>query len=627
MEQFDSGINVSKEVIASRMFRNAAKLWGYNDTEFDNFDPIVKLIIEACAVELYNINNEISNVQVRMLERLATLLTPEIYTVTRPAHAILHARSSESESITNPLYQFFYQKKIASKNNGIIDTNLDVYFSPVGSFKIFNCDIKHLFCNNIMYQINEAQNKEILIQTQESSSPCCVWIGMEIDAKINEIDGLSLYIDFKNQPNKLSLFPLLGFIKIFHNNKKIELQQGIYDYRKNKINDTYLTPIEEFKVTPTLERKVKQFYQEQFVTLFPSKNENFQLKAEFFPEELGDTFSETEKKALKNKLHWFKLVFPPNFNQTILNEIIISTNCFPIVNRKLNDVRYRLQSLFNIIPLNTSSNFLDINSVANLSGKNYFSNPVEKNDLSKKGTFAMRSSGVERFDQRNATDILKYLVELLRDESSAFAAFGQDFIANVIKELNENIGQIENKLKQNSTNEKPKSTFLFVKPYEENENIFVDFWTSNGADGNLIRSGSKIELFNGVDIQRNTLSLLTSTVGGGNQLKGNELLNAYKTSLLSRDRIVTKQDIMNVSFLVFGKKLKDVEISRGVMISNLPNEGLVKTTDVTLFLKEEMQDEEEKDAYVKELFHRLKTNSIVDARYRIVVNSLAESIK
>jgi len=624
MEQLDAGLTASKEVIASRMFRNAAKLWGYNDTEFDNFDPIVKLIIEACAVELYNINNEISNVQVRMLERLATLLTPEIYTVIRPSHAILHARSSENVSFTSPLFQFFYQKKIASKKNGLIDTNLDVYFSPAGSFKIFNCDVKNLICNNIIYQINESQNKEILIQTQDFAQPCHVWIGVEMDFEVPEMDGLSFYVDFKNQPNKQSLFPLLGFVKIFHNNHKIDFKQGIYDYRKNKINDTYLTPIEEFKVTPTLERKIKQFYQDQFLTLFPSKNENFKIKAKFYPEELEDTLTESEKKALKNKLNWFKLVFPPNFDQSILNEIIISTNCFPIVNRKLNEVRYRLQSLFNIIPLNTSSNFLDINSVANLSGKNYFSNPVEKNDLSKKGTFAIRSSGVERFDQRNATDILKYLVELLRDESSAFAAFGQDFIANVIKELNENIGQIENKLKQNSVNEKPKSTFLFVKPYEENENIFVDFWTSDGANGNLIRSGSKIELSNGVDIQRNSLSMLTSSVGGGDQLKGNELLNAYKTSLLSKDRIVTKQDIINVSFLIFGKKLKDVEISKGVMISNLPDEGLVKTTDVKLFLKEEMQEEEEKDAYVKELFQRLKTNSFIDARYRIFINSTTE---
>ena len=92
---------------------------------------------------------------------------------------------------------------------------------------------------------------------------------------------MSLYFDFKNQPNKSSLFPLLGFVKIYHNNVKVDFKQGIYDYRKNKVNDTYLTPTEEFKVTPTLERKIKQFYQDQFLTLNPSKNGSFQLKEEF----------------------------------------------------------------------------------------------------------------------------------------------------------------------------------------------------------------------------------------------------------------------------------------------------------------------------------------------------------
>lgn len=50
------------------------------------------------------------------------------------------------------------------------------------------------------------------------------------------------------------------------------------------------------------------------------------------------------------------------------------------------------------------------------------------------------------------------------------------------------------------------------------------------------------------------------------------------------------------------------------MISNLPHEGLVKTTDLNLVLKEEMQDEEEKEAYVNEIFNRSKNNSIIDAR-------------
>jgi len=43
-------IPLSREAIASRMYRNAARQWGLNDTNMDNFDPVVRLLIEACAL-------------------------------------------------------------------------------------------------------------------------------------------------------------------------------------------------------------------------------------------------------------------------------------------------------------------------------------------------------------------------------------------------------------------------------------------------------------------------------------------------------------------------------------------------------------------------------------------------
>ena len=62
-----------------------------------------------------------------------------------------------------------------------------------------------------------------------------------------------------------------------------------------------------------------------------------------------------------------------------------------------------------------------------------------------KGTYTLRTGDVERFDSRNAMEYMNYLLELLRDESSAFAALGQDFVASQIKELNQNIAQLEQK--------------------------------------------------------------------------------------------------------------------------------------------------------------------------------------
>ena len=49
-----------KERIKDRMLKTAARLWGYPDVEVEtSFDPIVQLMLEACASELEKISSEV----------------------------------------------------------------------------------------------------------------------------------------------------------------------------------------------------------------------------------------------------------------------------------------------------------------------------------------------------------------------------------------------------------------------------------------------------------------------------------------------------------------------------------------------------------------------------------------
>ena len=75
----------SKEAIKARMMQNAVRIWGLKSTS--SIDPFVRLLMEAFSTELYRANNEVHTVNVRILERLAKLLTPSMYTYPQPAHA------------------------------------------------------------------------------------------------------------------------------------------------------------------------------------------------------------------------------------------------------------------------------------------------------------------------------------------------------------------------------------------------------------------------------------------------------------------------------------------------------------------------------------------------------------
>ncbi len=613
---------MTKEAIASRMFRNAAQIWDYNDTDLDSFDPLVRLLIEACAVEVYNINHEVANLQERMLERLAHLLTPEVNTSARPAHAIVHTRSQEPVSNVFPSVQFFHHKKIASKLNGPLDSNIDLFFSPIGNHLMYDGDVRFIASGNNLFSVNSNQAKGSYMKFKKAMDPYTAWIGVELNRQVENLQGLSFFIDFKNLPNRNSLLQALSHSKWTISDLTVKTIAGLWDAASKKPLADTLYGNDEFKLTPNVELNTNHFYKHHFITI-ESKNftqelvDNHRSK---YPPEFEKLLEEPELKNFEADLCWFKIVFPANFDDTVLDEMNVSINCYPVLNRHLNEVRYRLQSNFNIIPLTTEEEFFDIRNVKNITGAPYTANPIEKKDLSEKGTFALRHSGVERFDSRNASEHLNYLTELLRDESNAFAAYGQDFISTLINDLNQSIAKIEQKVSQNTVSVNNNSTFLFLKPYEENENIFVEFWTTNGDMANGLRGGSKLDLYSGTDILRESIVLMSNTIGGRNKIDNTELLASYKSTLLSRGRVVTEQDIKNQCMEVMGKRVEKVEIKKGLAMSVLPGEGLIQTVDVFITPADKKTGEEEWLVLVRELESRLELNSIVFSNYRVFLN-------
>ena len=87
----------NKEQIRNRMLKYAAAFWGIKKAE--NFDPVVKLLLEALSNEVYMLGEDFTAIETRLLEKTARILTPGILTSPFPAHGIVHAYPIE------PCYQ------------------------------------------------------------------------------------------------------------------------------------------------------------------------------------------------------------------------------------------------------------------------------------------------------------------------------------------------------------------------------------------------------------------------------------------------------------------------------------------------------------------------------------------
>jgi hypothetical protein len=607
---------LSKEAIKSRMFKNAARFWGYTDADLDAFDPLVRLMIEACSVESYKINNDIISSDVRVMEKMASLLTPDVFTSALPCHAIIHTRAVEAFSLVDHNFHLAHQKKIASKANGPLDANLELHFTPAGHYKVFDGDVEAIVTGNSAYKVNNFLEKEFIAKSSKTIENNTAWIGISLNANIKTLDQLSFYFDFKNHPDKEALYKILTFSRWSYNGTPLRIKAGVTNYEERNEEDV----LSEFELTNQVKNSTNNFYGNRFISIDDDKNvfERHQFKKQNYPDTFKNIFSESDLLKLNKPLVWFKVSFPAAFDAMTLDEMFVYMNSYPIINLRFNEIRYRLQSYFNIILLESNEQFFSVRRVSGVDDIDYISKPATENLNDLNGTYSLRTKGVQRFDSRNATEHLNYVLELLRDESSAFAAFGQEFIASNIRELNQTISLIEQRVKQNQKDIFNLPSYLFVRPREEGENINVEFWSTNGAAANNIRPGSRIDLYKGIPVSQESIQLLTHTSGGRNKLSQNEELNAYRDTLLTRGRIVTVEDIRSFCFHYLGEKLEDVEVVKGVAVSKIPGEGLINTLDIHLITGEDSGfSEDEWQSVMADLEIRLQKNSVVFTNYRI----------
>jgi len=121
------------------------------------------------------------------------------------------------------------------------------------------------------------------------------------------------------------------------------------------------------------------------------------------------------------------------------------------------------------------------------------------------------------------------------------------------------------------------------------EDVWLEFWSTAGTFANNIPVGT---VCTNTDFEKKSLKLLTSTVGGNNPPDQIERISRFKNELLTRNRIVTKEDIKAACYAELGNELKHVEISSKPMLSQNRNIGFQNSLHVILDFKGDKKQEE-----------------------------------
>lgn len=571
----------TKEAIKARMMQHAANLWGVKNPV--SLDPFVRLLIEAFSTEIYRAANETQNIEGRILDKIARMLTPNLLTMPRAAHAIMQAQPVEASLSMHPLTHFTVPKRVSKTFGGNMRSEeVQISFTPIDHTHLVKGRLAYIANSYQLFSIDHSGFKQPLFRTSTALPWATCIIGLELDNEVENLKDVSLYFDFPGYENTAWLYQLLPLCKVKYNGNDIEVKAGRAYVAAEEEQELHEEIFRDYDLMYKTTQDIKQHYQHKFITLGDCSLEN---RKPAYPDMLLQSFP-TEQLAskIKNNIVWLEITFPPNYSYEILANSYVAINAFPALNRSLINNTYSYKGLNNILPLRTElhERFMTVQWVSDGVGRQFTEIPSNEAVQHRKGYYSIRHGGVERFDQRSAQDMVNYLLELTRDEVAAFSSLDQTFIRSSLEGLSKQLKQIQNKSEQIDKFIKQAPSYLIVEPYNPEDNIQVKYWVTHGEEANYIRTGTEFRCQNSPDIAGQGIILLSETTGGREQLQAGERLEACRYAFGSHDRLVTQEDIRNFCKAELGKKIKEVTFIKGLAVSPHPKQGYIRTLDIHL---------------------------------------------
>jgi hypothetical protein len=617
-------LNETKEAIAGRMVRTASGLWGYTDTQdVNSFDPVVSMIFAALAEELYKISVDIKKTDARLVEKLHELIFSQQEFTHSPAHAIAKAQPQQARVEISEKIQFYYRMKVpVTAGKETVYQDKDIYFTPVSASNLLKADVKYIAAGKHFFEISD-RVKEPLAEW-DSSVPADyskMYIGLQIDNLLDKLDGLTLMFSTRNRIYEDTLLQLLPSATLTLNGKEIKFSHGLKIKSEN--SDDALAELlrKDSDISYRSCQFINDFYNSRFITV---ACEDYSLKNFKSDDGLNSWLSEGFPariiNALPKNLCWLEVRFSQPMKSDLLHEINVFTNCFPVVNRELNEFSQSLTKGVNVIPLSTSDLFFDIKRVADSKGNLYLPLVSEGNNSASEEGYYVRQGGIARFDSRDAVEVIQNLIDLVRDERAGFSVLGADMVASELKQLDQILNRLQTRI-ENSNVKHDAGSYLLLRCKSDYERANVQFWSACGEEANNIRPDSHLTLHRGSDLNSGSIVLITGTSGGRQKLSGEEKMNKLRRALLSKGRVVTAEDIKALCFEEYGNMLQRVEISKGVIVDAAPEKGFMRTIDVHLYLKKQVkQSKEEQNQKVESIKIRLKQESLNLLPFRIEVH-------
>ena len=577
---------MNQDRIRDRILRRASRMWGYSESETENsFDPLLGLLISACASELEKLSFEQENSQSRIIDRILEVMFPEEVAGILPSHTLLQVTPSQN-NIPISLYNSF---KTTKRKQNIYNPQeskvLSVSFSPTIPSKLTTAKVKYIAYGDRLVEQENFFFEDIKAQTDFPLPTGELWLGLETP-KNDVLEDLQFFIDVRNNEQKELFYYYLKLAKILYGGNEYLLEEG-YNVVDEYLNLEHIIT-KNYNTLSSICNDVNQFYYPYFYTLKgkltieEDDKEYLNLINGYFPELIDE---------IEDNILWIKFNFSTVISQEVFQNVRFMLNCVPAINIRHKVNNQRINGTFNIFPIDTLDHFLDIDFVSDDQNHRFDLKNTEDNGV----TLVLRRGGVSRFDSRDASEMLEYLLDLIKNETAAFATLGADQSRAILKGIQENMASLQ-QIVQVKNFENVSNPYLIINSTTKDmdKNFQVAFWNTLGEEGNGIKPGTKCEPENTNNVNKYFLQLATilkTSIGARDRLTTEEKLLQYRSALLTRGRIVTIADIKAFGISHFKNTVTAIEVVRGTKKEVGTNQGFSRTIDIYLVKKKGVSKE------------------------------------
>jgi len=565
------------EWVRQNIYATMGQEWDFNGVDFD---PLVHLLVSACASEVKNIYDAIDSSDRRIVKKLAELLVPEQAHLPSPAHALAMASPTGSAAKLSESMEFR-----CNAESG------EFYFTPAFNCVILNSKLKVVGSDELIFHYDGRPQT----QQEKITHISRLLLGFESPKAIASFDNVLFYFDLGGD-NRTSAFldaiaagswklnghpieKIRGFRKnIDPLNNLLDPQSYMVKHAENVYRPNFFT-IQEDPGQEVLRRSISDIV----ITWLRDNNTSspvLEQQAQTLPM-VGDN------------LFWIEIQLPYTIPVNDLqNNFRCATNIFPVVNRKLQvkddaDV-FLNKPVLSAVSIHPEKPFLGVHKVMSTDNHEELRMlPLNQLNGSKTPAYNMRYAGVGRIDNFNSWSRFAYLIELFREEHRYREIVEKLGDKVSIEELHLLIGEKMQQYEQSETNTR-NTVYFFLYPGQALKNglrVCIKYWTTDGSKANRI-SANKTLVFDPADpsIMKENFILYTAPKGGRDAAEETDYYRLLRHGLMTNDKLVTTEDIKRFCYEYVGKPLENVTVNPGFYIDPRPQGGISRSLEVCLHI-------------------------------------------